>query len=177
MTRSFQIRKAKKEEYKVIGQLMVRVYSQLEGFPSPIEQPRYYKLLASIGLIADKPKAQILIAVDSNDSLAGAVVYFGDMQHYGSGGTATQEKNAAGFRLLAVDPEFRGNSLGKVLTNACIDLAKEEGHEHLIIHTTDAMKTAWGMYERIGFKRALDLDFLQEDFPVYGFRLKLKDNE
>lgn len=34
------------------------------------------------------------------------------------------------------------------------------------------MMTAWKMYERIGFQRALDLDFMQEELPVYGFRLK-----
>jgi hypothetical protein len=31
------------------------------------------------------------------------------------------------------------------------------------------------MYERMGFVRAEELDFLQEGFPVYGFRLRLED--
>jgi hypothetical protein len=29
------------------------------------------------------------------------------------------------------------------------------------------------MYEKIGFKRAEDLDFMQGELPVFGFRLKL----
>jgi sugar lactone lactonase YvrE len=45
-----------------------------------------------------------LVAVSSDNKIAGGVVYFSDMQYYGSGGTATKEHNAAGFRLLAVDP-------------------------------------------------------------------------
>lgn len=43
----------------------------------------------------------------------------------------------------------------------------------MVIHTTKSMQLAWGMYERLGFKRALDLDFIQGELPVFGFRLKI----
>jgi GNAT superfamily N-acetyltransferase len=105
--------------------------------------------------------------------VAGAVVYFGDIRYYGSGGTATQERNAAGFRLLAVDPAMRGKGIGKLLTLECIRKAKDKKQEQLIIHTTMAMQTAWKMYETIGFKRSQDLDFMQQELAVFGFRLKL----
>jgi GNAT superfamily N-acetyltransferase len=167
------IRKARLEEFSAIGKLMVQVYSQLDGFPKEQEQPNYYKMLADIGSLTAKPHVELLVAVTPDNELAGAVVYFGDMQYYGSGGTATQEKNAAGFRLLAVSPAFRGKGIGKLLTQACINKASEAKLGQMIIHTTMAMQTAWGMYEAIGFKRSEDLDFLQGDLPVYGFRLKL----
>jgi GNAT superfamily N-acetyltransferase len=95
------------------------------------------------------------------------------MKYYGSGGTATTEINAAGFRLLAVDLNARGKGIGKLLTEACIQLAKEEKQNQIIIHTTMAMQVAWRMYEKMGFKRSKDLDFMQEDLPVFGFRLFL----
>ncbi|MDN4165093.1 GNAT family N-acetyltransferase [Cytophagales bacterium LB-30] len=75
--------------------------------------------------------------------------------------------------MLAVAPEYRGKGLGKLLTQACIDKAKAQHSTQVIIHTTDAMKTAWGMYESLGFVRSKDLDFLQGALPVYGFRLRL----
>jgi len=114
-----------------------------------------------------------LTAVSGDGVITGAVVYFSDMQNYGSGGTATREQYASGFRLLAVHPSFRGEGIGKLLTNECIRKAKEKNHFHLVIHTTKAMQTAWKMYEKMGFKRAEDLDFMQGDLPVFGFRLKL----
>jgi GNAT superfamily N-acetyltransferase len=95
------------------------------------------------------------------------------MEYYGSGGTATQEKNAAGFRLLAVDVGARGLGIGKLLTIACIEKAKEQKQKQLIIHTTKAMRIAWRMYENLGFKRSEDLDFMQGELPVFGFRLQL----
>ncbi len=173
LTPSYTIRDARPDEFQEIGELMVKVYSQLEGFPKPNEQPNYYKMLANIGSLTENPVTRLLVAVAPEGKIEGGVVYIGDMQYYGSGGTATQEKNASGFRLLAVDTASRGNGIGKLLINECIRLAKAEQQEQLIIHSTKAMQTAWGMYERMGFKRSEDLDFMQGELPVFGFRMLL----
>ncbi|RTY90629.1 GNAT family N-acetyltransferase [Flavobacterium sp. GT3R68] len=173
MNQHFIIRNAHPEEYETIGQLLVNVYSQLDGFPKPAVQPNYYNMLANIETVLNNPTTELLVAVSPENDIAGAVVYFGDMQYYGSGGIATQEQNAAGFRLLAVESFFRGEGIGKLLTNECIRKAKENNLVQMIIHSTKAMQTAWGMYENMGFKRSEDLDFMQGELPVYGFRLPL----
>lgn len=169
----FSVRNVHPHELEDIGILLVDVYSRLEGFPQASEQPDYYKLLANVGALTQKPETEILVATTPEDQLAGVVVYFGDIQYYGSGGTATQEKNAAGFRLLAVHPAMRGQGIGRLLTHECLRKAKEKRRSQLIIHTTKAMETAWKMYEKIGFKRSEDLDFMQEALPVFGFHYLL----
>lgn len=169
----YTVRNALPEEFSTIGQLMVEVYSRLEGFPKRSEQPDYYEMLANIGEITKKPHTELLVAATSDGRIAGAVVYFSDMSSYGSGGTATSEKNASGFRLLAVDPEARGRGIGKLLTEACINKARKDKNEQLIIHSTKFMQVAWKMYEKLGFKRSEDLDFMQGELPVFGFRLSL----
>ncbi len=166
------IREARSDEFEGLGQLMVSVYSRLEGFPGPDEQPKYYELLAHIGRMSERPATRLLVAV-SGDALVGGVVYFSDMAQYGSGGSATREKDAAGFRLLAVDPGARGLGVGRALVEACIARAKEDGVSQVIIHTTRAMTVAWKMYERMGFERSPDLDFRQEALEVFGLRLRL----
>jgi GNAT superfamily N-acetyltransferase len=168
----FVIREAKEEDFGPLGQLMVSVYSNLDGFPKPEEQPHYYDMLANIGRMTRKPGARLLVAV-AGDLVLGGVVYFSDMAQYGSGGTATREVNAAGFRLLAVAAEARGMGVGKALAVRCVELAREMRLGQVIIHTTDAMRVAWRMYENLGFKRSPDLDFMQEKLQVYGFRLGL----
>jgi GNAT superfamily N-acetyltransferase len=173
LNHEYIVRNAEPGEFKKIGELMVRVYSQLEGFPKETEQPDYYKMLANIGDLTQKPETELLIAVSQDGRIAGGVVYFSDMQYYGSGGTATQEKNAAGFRLLAVDPSIRGKGIGKLLTLECIRKAKEAKKSKIVIHTTKPMQVAWKMYENLGFKRSEDLDFMQGELPVFGFRLML----
>ncbi len=167
------VRNAKPNEFSEIGKLMVRVYSQLEGFPKESDQPRYYEMLANIGELTKNPETQLLVAVSEQGTIAGAVVYFSDMKYYGSGGTATKEQNAAGFRLLAVDHSARGKGIGKLLTMDCIERARTQKLGQMIIHSTRSMKVAWKMYEKLGFKRSEDLDFMQEELPVFGFRLLL----
>ena len=172
-TTKYFVRNAKPEEFKTIGLLMVDVYSQLEDFPSPEEQPKYYEMLANIGEQAEKPNTVLLVAISNTGKVGGGVVYFSDMKQYGSGGTATKEKNASGFRLLAVDPNTKGQGIGKLLSLACIEKAKQSGNKQLIIHSTKAMKIAWNMYEKLGFQRYERIDFMQDQLPVFGFRLPL----
>jgi GNAT superfamily N-acetyltransferase len=169
----FEVRNAKPEEFATVGRLMVEVYSQLEGFPKEKEQPNYYEMLRQVGNFTSKPDTELLVAVGTGGAIKGAVVYFGDMQYYGSGGTATREKNAAGFRLLSVVNDARGLGVGKLLTLSCIEKAKLQKQQQVIIHTTKAMQTAWKMYEKMGFSRSEDLDFVQEQLLVFGFRLLL----
>lgn len=171
-SQKYIVREAQPSEFKQIGELMVNVYSQLKGFPTPSEQPNYYKMLKNIGDLTENSKAKLLVAVSDNNKIVGGVLYFDNMKNYGSGGTATLEKNAAGFRLLAVDTTIRGKGIGKLLTNTCIQLAKDTNQSQLIIHSTKAMQIAWKMYEKIGFKRSEDLDFIQGNLHVYGFRLQ-----
>lgn len=173
---NYTIRNAKQEEFERIGELLVEVYSALHGFPKIEEQPDYYTMLKNVGKLTDNPNIELLIAISEQNHIGGAVVYFHDMKDYGSGGTATKEKNACGFRLLGVDPETRGFGLGKMLTQACIKKGVDSTCETMVIHTTNSMKLAWKMYERLGFKRANDLDFMQGILPVFGFRLSLKEN-
>ncbi len=167
------IREAHADELEALGRLLVQVYSSLEGFPSPSDQPRYYDLLRNIGRLHGQPDTKLLVAIHDG-ALVGGVVYFSDMTRYGAGGSATRETNASAFRLLAVAPEARGLGVGRALAQRCIELASERGHARVLIHTTSAMKVAWGMYERLGFVRAHELDFEQEGLAVFGFSLDIR---
>lgn len=165
-----EISTASNKDYLEIGKLMVDVYASLHGFASPQEQPVYYETLANIGDFAQKESVDILMATQGSQIL-GAVVYINDLKDYGADVDLSKEEGAA-FRLLAVSNSARGLGVGKLLTHACLDKARSNGLGQVIIHTTDSMKVAWGMYEKIGFKRAEELDFLQSGLPVYGFRLR-----
>jgi predicted N-acetyltransferase YhbS len=78
------------------------------------------------------------------------------------------------LRLFSVSELHRGKGVCKLLTRDCIQKAQGKNHGQVIIHTTKAMQTAWKMYENVGFKRSRELDFMQGELPVLGFRLLLK---
>ena len=101
------IREVRPKEYQRLGQLMVEIYAGLEGFPTPEEQPAYYRMLADIGRLTEQQDTQVLVALSPEGDLLGGVVYYGDMGRYGAGGTASQESNASGLRLLGVGQGVR----------------------------------------------------------------------
>lgn len=102
LKKTLEIREILPGEYQALGQLMVAVYSGLEGFPTPTEQPAYYEMLANIGKFNEQADTKVLVAVSANGAILGGLVYFSDMARYGAGGIAGLEKNASGFRLLGV---------------------------------------------------------------------------
>ena len=118
------VREARPDEHAAAGRLLVAVYAALPGFSSPQEQPDYYATLANVGTLAGRPGAQLLVAAGADGALAGVVVYFGDMAQYGGGGIASELRDAAGIRLLAVDPARRGGGVGRLLTQTCIARAR-----------------------------------------------------
>ena len=71
------------DEFEEIGNLLVRVYSGLDGFPKPNEQPNYYKMMSNIGGMISKPGAELIVAISSDNKIIGTVVYFSDMKYYG----------------------------------------------------------------------------------------------
>jgi hypothetical protein len=80
----YNVRNARPDEFPQIGEMMVQVYSQLEGFPKESDQPNYYKMLANVGSLTTTPGTELLVAVSAEEKVAGAVVYFADMKNYSS---------------------------------------------------------------------------------------------
>ena len=175
MQPNFTTREALPGEFEALGQLMIDVYAQLDDFPGRQAWPEYYEMLANIGLFTEKPGTKLIIALSPDNELWGGVVYFDNMAHYASGGEEIDIENASGIRLLAVHTNARGQGVGKGLTLACIQLAKDKQHNQVILHSTRVMKVAWAMYEGMGFKRFEQLDFKFQDFSIFGFRLNIQD--
>lgn len=80
------------------------------------------------------------------------------------------------MRLLAVAPAARGLGIGAALVRECIRRARRSGSAFLTLHTSDVMRVAMRMYERMGFVRAPALDFHPaQDLTVKGYRLRVDD--
>ena len=91
-----RVRLVSEKEAQALGEMMVRLYQKLPGFPSPEAQPDYYAMLANIAAMNQQPHTDVLVALSAAGELMGGVVYFSDMSAYGSGGTATQIKPSFG---------------------------------------------------------------------------------
>ena len=63
------------------------------------------------------------------------------------------------IRMLGVDPGARGRGVARALLDACFDEARSRGKRRMSLHTTERMRAAQAMYERLGFERLPDRVF------------------
>lgn len=174
-TKQIQIRRAYSAEYEPLGRMTASIYAKLDGMPDMAEQPGYYTMLLDVAQRASVPTTEILVAVSPDNTLLGGVTFVGDMKYYGSGGTAGTLKASSGLRFLVVKPDARQQGVGRALTHKCIQRAFGRQSTRIVLHTTQAMRIAWILYESMGFIRREDLDFQQGNLTVYGLSLGLRE--
>ena len=71
----------------------------------------------------------------------------------------TFPSGTAGIRATAVDPAVRGQGIGRLLVDACVDRARAAGATDIGLRTASFMTTAVRLYERAGFRRVPEFDF------------------
>ena len=67
------------------------------------------------------------------------------------------------LRMLAVSPMERGRGIGRGLTTAALEMAVERGAKRVVLSTMETMHVAHRLYERLGFDRREDLDWMVVD--------------
>jgi GNAT superfamily N-acetyltransferase len=169
-----EIRLANDDEVEGARAVLKAAYAEYEDWFPKENWLRY--LTDVLDLEGRASASELLVAIRDGEVL-GCVSYFppGSKASYPSDAFSEHwPPEWAAFRLLAVDPAARGEGLGHRLTEVCVERARDQGAPVLGLHTTDAMKVARAMYERLGFKRAPKYDFHPSpQVAVEAYRLEL----
>jgi GNAT superfamily N-acetyltransferase len=169
-----QVRLAADDDVEPARTVLGAAYSQYESyFPSENWTP----YLADILDLEGRADASELIVAELDGRVVGCVSYFppGAKTSYPSDSLSEHwPVNWSAVRLLAVDPSSRRAGVGRRLTEACIERAREQRAPALGLHTTAPMSVARAMYERMGFERAPRYDFRPgPSILVEAYRLDL----
>lgn len=79
----------------------------------------------------------------------------------------------ASIRMLAVDPAAQGRGVGTALVEACVARARSDRRRAVFLHSLPVMAGAQRIYERLGFRRVPERDWVLPDCLLMGFVLDL----
>ncbi|MBW3628920.1 MAG: GNAT family N-acetyltransferase [Gemmatimonadetes bacterium] len=165
------IRDAREDERRAIRAITFASYVE---YASSMEPGAWAALeQALVGALAAEGPAQRIVA-ERGGKLIGSVMLYPRAADAYVGAVA--EAHWPELRILAVAPEARGHGVGEALVKECVRRAREAGASDLGLHTSQTMKAAVRMYERLGFVRVPDHDFQPEGGElVTAYRLQLRD--
>ena len=157
-----EIRLIEPEECVELARVTIAAYEELFGGPlGP-----YADALADVE--SRRLDSEVYVALLEGD-VVGGVTYVPDPTRSMA---EFSDPDAAGIRMLAVDPASQGAGVGRALVDRCLARARECGRARIILHSTTPMTQARAMYERRGFVRTPSLDeIVREDEHTGGVHL------
>lgn len=165
---SLEVRDVREDEHAALAELTIVAYEALED---GVLDDGY---VAEVRDVAARLAAGdvVLVAADG-DRLLGGVTFVVDPS---SPSAEFDGHDEAGIRMLAVVPDAQGRGVGTALEQACVDRARAAGLRRIVLHSTPWMHAAHRIYERLGFLRAPELDFVPlPEIPLLGFVKDLEE--
>ena len=167
--KQLHIRDARIDERTAIRDLTLAAYAEYATIMAPTAWGGLRQAVLA-GLDAEGTVERIVAEQDG--TLLGCVMlYPADTNAYGDAGTGAGWPE---LRLLAVAPAARGQGVGRALVEECVHRAQRAGARALGLHTSESLRAAIRMYERMGFVRAPESDVHPSGAElVMAYRLSL----
>lgn len=164
-----EIREARREEFGAVGRVTQAAWREFERPDDPV-WVEYFELLGDAA--ARAARALLLVAVEDGRVIGTATVEL-EATIEGDGRLDWQQ---ATFRMLAVEPAWRGRGIGRQLVEACIERARDAGKSVATLHTADDMAAASAIYRSLGFERDPGADMtVARNVTLSAYRLALRE--
>jgi ribosomal protein S18 acetylase RimI-like enzyme len=147
-----EVRRARGEELAAAGEVVAAAYL------SDLKVSDWYA-----GRLRDAASraehAAVLVAVDTADgSVLGSLTYAPAGNRYAQ----LASPGECEIRMLGVRPDVRGRGIGELLVRAAMAQGVADGANRMVLSTQPEMRSAHRLYERLGFTRRPDLDWVPE---------------
>jgi GNAT superfamily N-acetyltransferase len=164
------IRHAEPGDRDSLEAVLLDAYGQ---YADELSEELWYQYKASILASIDGAATKARLIAERDGEVVGSVFLFDSSE--AAYGNPDLDIHSPIIRLLAVARKARGHGIATELIRASAKLASEWGADTLHLHTSDMMDSAVRLYERLGFERAYDKEFMNGDKLVKSYRLQLKE--
>lgn len=146
-----QVRPARPDELAAAGEVVAAAYlNDLRVSPWYADRLRDAASRAAL--------ATLLVAVDADEKVLGSLTYARGGNRYAQ----LAADDECEIRMLGVHPDARGRGVGELLVRAAMARGAADGAVRMVLSTQTEMKAAHRLYERLGFTRRPDLDWVPE---------------
>ncbi|WP_033542953.1 GNAT family N-acetyltransferase [Planococcus sp. CAU13] len=161
------IRKADNNETETIKNMRLSSYAQ---YKNDISLEHWDMLQGTLTSNGDQQTGTEIFVAEIDGRIAGSAVLFPSESKAYEWDTETIKYPE--IRMLAVNPDYRSKGVGRALVRHCIDSARQQQYKFVGLHTGSFMKDAISLYEKMGFKRVPELDFVpfNDGITVKAFR-------
>jgi ribosomal protein S18 acetylase RimI-like enzyme len=159
------VRPVRPEEAEAAGRIVVAAF---EAVPGAHMGGGYADELADVtGRLA---ASEVLVAVDGAEVVGCTTV----VPDHRSPLAEEAWEGECQIRMMAVATHCQGRGVGQLLLDAALDRARALGHQAVFLHSTPAMTAAHRLYQRNGFVRVPERDWiLDAELTLIAFRLDL----
>jgi ribosomal protein S18 acetylase RimI-like enzyme len=160
-----EIREATPEEYADAGRVTAEAYREFVG-PGDDDWERYLTRIADVEARAGQ--TTIMVAVEDRRVLGSLTLELDARVRDDEDEPRPLDPGEAHIRMLGVDPAARARGVARALMAESEALARAAGKTFITLHTTQRMKAAQSMYERLGYERMADRVF-PDGFVLLGY--------
>lgn len=166
------VRDARPGDRDTIRALTLIAYSELASVMAPAAWAGLDGAVRA-ALDVEGEGVERIVAERDGEIVGSVMLYAPSTDAYG--GLVEKRAGWPELRLLAVAPTARGAGVGQALVEECVRRARESGARELGLHTSESLRAAVRMYERMGFVRAPEYDFRPPGAElVMAYRLPLE---
>jgi ribosomal protein S18 acetylase RimI-like enzyme len=167
------LRQAELGEWPTIAEITKLANDQYAQSADPVFWGAYVNSTRSMLLTE---KAVLRFVATRGDEIVGSVIYC--PPYVRELGGKTVRNPYPEMRLLSVVPHQRNQGIANSLIQICEERALRDQVDAITLHTTPLMAVARAMYERRGYVRYEEIDFmLAADFTVLGYIKTLRGSE
>jgi ribosomal protein S18 acetylase RimI-like enzyme len=160
-----EVREATPAEHAEAGHVTADAYREFIR-PGDEDWERYLLRIADVAGRADR--TTILVAIEEGRVLGSLTLELDGRVRDDDDDERPLDPGEAHIRMLGVDPAVRARGVARALMAESEARARAAGKTFLTLHTTQRMKAAQAMYERLGYERTEDVVF-PDGFVLLGY--------